>query len=55
MQITVNIDPIEGSTNFSIQLDIHDEEKTVILDDPAPDAQTGLFMAAAYLIKNEHL
>ena len=42
MELTVNIDPIYNTNNYSVQVDVHPLQKTVILDDPVKDAKDGL-------------
>ncbi len=42
MNLTVNIDPIYNTNKYSVQIDLHPLQKTVILDDPVEDAQDGL-------------
>tara|TARA_B110000196_G_C20980887_1_gene583353 strand:+ start:646 stop:774 length:129 start_codon:yes stop_codon:yes gene_type:complete len=42
MELTVNIDPIYNTKKFSVQIDIHSLQKTVILDDPVKGAEDGL-------------
>ena len=42
MEFTVNIDPIYNTENYSVQIDLHPLQKTVILDDPVKDAKDGL-------------
>ena len=42
MKLTVNIDPIYDADNYSVQIDLHPLQKTVILDDPVEDAEDGL-------------
>lgn len=42
MKLTVNIDPIYDTNNFSVQIDMHPLQKTVILDNPVKDAEDGL-------------
>ena len=49
MELTVNIDPIYNTENYSVQIDLHPLQKTVILDDPVKDAKDGLWAVVSYL------
>ena len=49
MKLTVNIDPIYNTNNFSVQIDMHPLQKTVILDDPVKDAEDGMWAVVRYL------
>ena len=49
MELTVNIDPIYNTDKFSVQIDLHPLQKTVILDDPVKDAKDGLWQVIKYL------
>ena len=49
MELTVNIDPIYNTNNYSVQIDLHPLQKTVILDDPVKDAEDGLWAVVRYL------
>ncbi len=42
MELTVNIDKIYETENYSVQVDLHPLQTTVILDDPVKDAKDGL-------------
>ena len=42
MELTVNIDQIYNTNNYSVQIDLHSLQKTVILDDPVKDAEDGM-------------
>ena len=42
MELTINIDKIYNTDNYSVQVDLHPLQKTVILDDPVKDAEDGL-------------
>ena len=49
MELTVNIDPIYNTDKFSVQIDLHPLQKTVILDDPVKDAEDGMWAVVRYL------
>ena len=49
MELTVNIDPIFNSNKYSVQIDLHPLQKTVILDDPVKDAEDGMWAVVRYL------
>ena len=42
MELTVKIDPIYNTNTYSVQIDLHPLQKTVILADPVKDAEDGL-------------
>ena len=49
MELTINIDKIYNTDNYSVQIDLHPLQKTVILDDPVKDAEDGLWAVVRYL------
>ena len=49
MELTVNIDQIYNTNNYSVQIDLHSLQKTVILDDPVKDAEDGMWAVVRYL------
>lgn len=52
MELTVNIDKIYETENYSVQVDLHPLQTTVILDDPVKDAKDGLWAVVKYLQDN---
>ena len=55
MELTVNIDPVYNSKNYSVQIDIHPLGKTVILDNPVKGATDGLWAVIKYLQDSDEL